>query len=779
MILEKLEIASFGKLDNMTLELSSGVNIIRGANESGKSTICDFIRFIFYGLPSDKTEKFRHISWSTSSCRGAITLKNDDGIRYRVERDLVCITQDGKYQFKEKVVVRNVVTNETVLKNECPGEYFFGVPDCVFDNTVYIRQIDGTRVGDKTLSEAAENILFSGDESINTKKAIKALDEARVALYHKSRKAGLIYDLTAERDAVADKMEQSMKASTEIISLEGTARQLSEKMNSAQARAKTIKSELDNYEQYAIKKTYFKYKELLRNAKQIDAQIDDIRFAAQFNNAPVYSDDYIEKMEKLRSSLDAAAVRVEESSIRLSGVRKKINDMSEKVSLFEKFGKKNANRDELVEKAAAANATLTKLKFASKIVIGVCALFAVAFILMIMPGLIPEIGDTGNINKILLIVFGVTTVLAALSFCVIKAAGMGPASVLRRICKKFGCRNYTDFEMMTRAAAHDVELITFITDERDAAEGALATASDNLDEINNNIITELKSANFTIEKSTASSIETALKICRDQKSQFEKLMIVKSKNDADIASAQDSLNSYDDEYIRAACNMEFDESALDGYNYSARKRDYEFLVNSIASQTERLHDIEKELAALTAITPRPAEFAEQKEILDRRIADLTEKFDAYMLAVDSMNAAGSKLRDGLAPKISKNASALMSSLSASKYQTLGVDSEFGMTFTADTQAHNVDMLSAGTTDIAYISLRLALIDVLYRQSVPPFIFDESFMRMDNERLKNSLSMLVEFGSGGAQSLLFTCHGREEKMMKTVGEYTYFCIDQKK
>ena len=61
MILEKLEIGSFGKLDNMTLNLSEGVNIVRGGNESGKTTICNFIKFIFYGLPSKVEEKLKFI----------------------------------------------------------------------------------------------------------------------------------------------------------------------------------------------------------------------------------------------------------------------------------------------------------------------------------------------------------------------------------------------------------------------------------------------------------------------------------------------------------------------------------------------------------------------------------------------------------------------------------------------------------------------------------------------------------------------------------------------
>ena len=39
MYIEKLQINSFGKLSDLTLELAPGINIIEGANESGQSTI--------------------------------------------------------------------------------------------------------------------------------------------------------------------------------------------------------------------------------------------------------------------------------------------------------------------------------------------------------------------------------------------------------------------------------------------------------------------------------------------------------------------------------------------------------------------------------------------------------------------------------------------------------------------------------------------------------------------------------------------------------------------
>ena len=91
MIFEHLHIASFGGLADKTLDFSDGVNIVEGANESGKSTICAFLRFMFYGLPSKADDKARAISLRDSRAAGNLTF-SDDGKRYRIEREAVCVS---------------------------------------------------------------------------------------------------------------------------------------------------------------------------------------------------------------------------------------------------------------------------------------------------------------------------------------------------------------------------------------------------------------------------------------------------------------------------------------------------------------------------------------------------------------------------------------------------------------------------------------------------------------------------------------------------------------
>ena len=77
--------------------------------------------------------------------------------------------------------------------------FLAGVPEEVFCRTAFVGQADGSFIDGQKIGQAIENILSSADESVNTKKAIKRLDDARVMLLYKNKKGGKIYELEMKR----------------------------------------------------------------------------------------------------------------------------------------------------------------------------------------------------------------------------------------------------------------------------------------------------------------------------------------------------------------------------------------------------------------------------------------------------------------------------------------------------------------------------------------------------------------------------------------------------
>ena len=53
MIIEGINIKSFGMITDMSLTFSDSINVIVGRNEAGKSTIAAFIKYMLYGFGND------------------------------------------------------------------------------------------------------------------------------------------------------------------------------------------------------------------------------------------------------------------------------------------------------------------------------------------------------------------------------------------------------------------------------------------------------------------------------------------------------------------------------------------------------------------------------------------------------------------------------------------------------------------------------------------------------------------------------------------------------
>ena len=68
-----------------------------------------------------------------------------------------------------------------------------------------------------------------------------------------------------------------------------------------------------------------------------------------------------------------------------------------------------------------------------------------------------------------------------------------------------------------------------------------------------------------------------------------------------------------------------------------------------------------------------------------------------------------------------------------------------------------EYLSSGTYDQAYLSLRLAITELMNEDETLPIFLDDVLSLYDDERTKAAMEFLKEY-SRDTQCLLFTCHG---------------------
>ncbi|MFB0867588.1 AAA family ATPase, partial [Paenibacillus oleatilyticus] len=85
MRIERLEIRRYGVLNEVELLADSPVTLFYGPNEAGKSTVLGFIRDVLFGFPRGGSAE-RLTAPGEGGQGGAITLVDEQGRRYRVER---------------------------------------------------------------------------------------------------------------------------------------------------------------------------------------------------------------------------------------------------------------------------------------------------------------------------------------------------------------------------------------------------------------------------------------------------------------------------------------------------------------------------------------------------------------------------------------------------------------------------------------------------------------------------------------------------------------------
>ena len=116
--------------------------------------------------------------------------------------------------------------------------------------------------------------------------------------------------------------------------------------------------------------------------------------------------------------------------------------------------------------------------------------------------------------------------------------------------------------------------------------------------------------------------------------------------------------------------------------------------------------------------------------------------------------------------VSRRASQIMEKLTAGKYEKLTFDKGFdaGAKEAASPESRNVLTLSDGTADEVYLSLRLAMCDLLLGGDDPcPIILDDALANFDDARCKAALDLLQDM-SRTRQIILFTCHSREKRLL---------------
>ena len=92
MKIKKIKINNYGILENKEINFEKNINIIYGKNESGKSTLLNYIKNIFYGISKNKngreiSDYDKYKPWGKEDFSGKINYELDSGEEFEIFRD--------------------------------------------------------------------------------------------------------------------------------------------------------------------------------------------------------------------------------------------------------------------------------------------------------------------------------------------------------------------------------------------------------------------------------------------------------------------------------------------------------------------------------------------------------------------------------------------------------------------------------------------------------------------------------------------------------------------
>jgi uncharacterized protein YhaN len=120
------------------------------------------------------------------------------------------------------------------------------------------------------------------------------------------------------------------------------------------------------------------------------------------------------------------------------------------------------------------------------------------------------------------------------------------------------------------------------------------------------------------------------------------------------------------------------------------------------------------------------------------------------------------------PETLKEASGYLNQLTGGKYTRIWTPLAHDILFvdTSDGQPLSVQVLSRGTREQLFVSLRLALVAAYARRGIHlPMILDDVFVNFDAGRTKTACAVLRDFAKQGHQLLVFTCHEHVWRMFQ--------------
>lgn len=328
MKIKNIKVNAYGNIENKDINLEEGINIIHGANESGKSTLLNYIISIFYGISRNKDGKAlsdyeKYKPWNSNEFSGRISYKLEDGEKYEIFRDF---NKKNPKIYNDKL--EDISDRFETDKKD--GSKFF-IEQMGIDKQMYLSTVVSTqeevRLDEKNqnmLIQKIANLAGTGEDNVSYKKALiklqekirdeigtnktsqkpvnrieKEIVEINNKIVETEKYRNRKYDIDAEKEQILSELKELEQQKQILQELQNSMKSEEETKNRLEIREKNRKDNIA------------KINELTNQKNTINAESERVQSAK--NHLQDIIKGHKENIEKLNSEIEKIANEKEET----------------------------------------------------------------------------------------------------------------------------------------------------------------------------------------------------------------------------------------------------------------------------------------------------------------------------------------------------------------------------------------------------------------------------------------------------------------------------------
>jgi len=802
-ILERLEVERFGCFLSASWEFGPGLNVIRGPNEAGKSTMREaIVRLLFDNTNITTTSKkfLRMTSWQSGQpfvLRGTFTVR---GQRYRLTKDferndIELSAADGSFSLSD-----NAQVNERLFE-------LLGVQSReVYTTTACLEQQEFAQLADgKEVSELLQQTVTGTGEGVGAQELIQKLDreitELSRGLHHPAKRLGA---LAASEKRIAELGEDIAElapivsaAEDAAVKIERFSQQLSQVEDDLQ-QAEALKERADRQRERSAKLQELSQRctaleQDTRRARELQEKIRGLD--EQIRQLPDITAEVVQELRDLARRRDETAERAQrraEDATRLAEeaaeAAKALEAAQAAAPASEALTKAmalQAQRDQAqanADDAQARRADLARERDAARSTARLRTTLLAVGALLVIAGAVLGVGVKPVLWAVAAV--GAVTVVVGLT----RRPSRPPADLEHEIARAdaelsaarealqrkqdelatlYRESGAEDLEALAQTAQTARETLDQATSRhaaaRQAAETAsaeAATASEDTEALQEQLRTRLANLGFDDLASCQQAAEEVSSL-RDQRAKAQNTLdgILGDRTLADLDQEFSKLN-------RDRLGLEDQLRAPELASAEMTAAEYQELLSKIEALAGQQADLKEKLEQAGRIAERPdsdperlRSLAEQKAAEEQRLEHLQERYEATALARELMEQAHLATMSTAADKLEPTISNFISRLTAGRYAEVTVDrSTLAPQVYSDAKAGAIDLAdeaSCATREQVFLAARLALTGLLWPDEPPLVLMDDPLVNFDPDRRDAALEMIRALAEE-TQVLLFTC-----------------------